>query len=214
MIKAVIFDLDNTLYDESGYFLAVFRSFCKRRRLYMPGIGGILRSVLKSDSRDVFGDVLKKAGLYSWKFQEELFSLYRSVDTKLALYGDAADFISFAKRKGLKLGIITNGDVRAQRNKIKCLGVGKVFDRVVYARELGKLKEKPHAQAFRKALKGLNIKAREAVYVGDNFDTDIAGAKKAGIRAVLLRRNRPGGAASIKGCDVIRGLGAIKKKWS
>ncbi len=188
MIKAIIFDLDNTLYNEGTYFLEVFKVFVKKHNIDFSEIETIFSNKSILISNDIFGDILKELGIHTPRLQEELFKLYKTIDTKLQLYEDARELITFAKERGLKLGIITNGVIEAQRNKIRCLSIQNLFDSIVYAREFGKLGEKPNVMPYRKILRELKIKPKEAIYIGDNLETDIEGARELTIKTIWLRR--------------------------
>ncbi len=70
--------------------------------------------------------------------------------------------------------------------------LAEFFDTVIVSAEVGV--RKPHKRIFKEALKRLNVKAEEAVFVGDSLKADIYGAKKLGLKAILvenigIRRN-------------------------
>jgi HAD superfamily hydrolase (TIGR01509 family) len=81
-----------------------------------------------------------------------------------------------------RLGIVSNanGTVRA---KLVRLGLARHFEVVVDSREEGV--EKPDPAIFRIALQRMGVRASEAAYVGDLFHVDVAGARAAGLLAVL-----------------------------
>lgn len=90
------------------------------------------------------------------------------------------------RRLGLKLALVTNGCAQAQRNKVRLLGIENSFDAIIYARETQFAKEKPHPEAYIAALQKLNVRANEAICVGDNPHTDFLGAKQLGMLTVRL----------------------------
>jgi len=184
MIKALIFDLDNTLYDEKSYFLEVFRIFAKKYKLDFEFIKELLSDDFFLKSKDIFGDVLKKIGCYSVAKQNELFELYKTIDCKLDLYSEAYKIFDFAIKKNISLAIVTNGVLEAQKNKVKVLKLEKFTNCIIYAREFGKEYEKPHPLPFIKAIKCLKVNTSEAIYIGDHPFTDIKGAKKVGLKAI------------------------------
>jgi putative hydrolase of the HAD superfamily len=190
MIKALIFDLDNTLYDERGYLRGVFGAFSERHGIDFQRIDTHLTGTQWLKSRDIFGDLLKKIDYYSSERQEELFELYQNLNVDIRLYADASVLIEKAGEKGVRLGIITNGVVKAQKNKIRCLGIENKFDSVVYARIFGKEHEKPRALPFEQSLRELGVGKSEAIFAGDDLNTDIAGARSFGMTAVLVDRSR------------------------
>ncbi|RLI19572.1 haloacid dehalogenase, partial [Candidatus Bathyarchaeota archaeon] len=75
-----------------------------------------------------------------------------------------------------------------QWEKIIRLGLHHFFDIVVISEEVGS--EKPDTKIFEVALKKLNIEPYEAVYVGDNLETDILGANKAGMISIRILKGK------------------------
>lgn len=183
MIKGVIFDLDNTLYDENCYFFEVFSIFCDKYKLDLNKIKSIFTDEFKLKSSDYFGDILKKISFYSLQKQNEMFEIYQNINCYLSLYKNALELLNFLQQKAIKTAIITNGDIKAQQNKIKLLNLQNKIKHIVYAREFGKECEKPNSVSFLKALEMLNLKASEVIFVGDNPKTDIVGAKNTSIKA-------------------------------
>jgi putative hydrolase of the HAD superfamily len=86
---------------------------------------------------------------------------------------------------GLKLGLITNGRIVMQSRKIAGLGIRQMLDAVVIS-EAARVR-KPDPRIFALALKELNVEPARAVYVGDNPDADVAGAKESGLLAIWKR---------------------------
>jgi putative hydrolase of the HAD superfamily len=85
----------------------------------------------------------------------------------------------------LKLGVITNGRDLIQRRKIERLGVEPYLDLVFISETLGF--RKPDHRIFAAALSALAVEPSAAVYVGDNPETDIIGAKQSGLVAIWRR---------------------------
>ncbi len=195
-IKAVLFDLDNTLYNETDYFHGVFKLFSKAHHLNYLSIRKLFSAELRSSSNDVFGDILKELGIYSPEYHKELFHYYKTIQIDIHLYPDAEKLLEFLIDNNLKTAIVTNGIVEVQKNKIRCLGIEGYFNAVIYARLWGREFEKPKGKPFLKALELLNIDKSEALYVGDNINTDIIGAKNAKMKAVLLDRKNDSSVSS------------------
>lgn len=87
---------------------------------------------------------------------------------------------------GMKLGLITNGFTRLQRLRLARTGLAEVFDCVAISEELGVAK--PHRAIFDHTLEQLRVADRERVLmVGDRLETDILGARNAGLRSCWLR---------------------------
>ena len=189
MIKAVVFDLDNTLYDETLYFVKVFEAFCRETDLKFSIVSSFINDDLRGKSSDVLRYVLECADIFSYEGHEKIFSIYKSIECSIRLYDDALDILEFLKKNNYKTGILTNGVVEAQKNKIKCLGIDSgVFDVIFYARSQGKENEKPSPGSFYKISELLKVEKKEILFVGDHPFTDIKGAMDSGMEALRLLR--------------------------
>jgi len=158
LIKGVVFDLDYTLFDENDYVEAVLRCFCRDNNC-MAKLDEFVDRFwrLRGESKDIFFDLLAPSG-FREKVQDakdRLFDLFISCDAPITLYPDAQNFLDFLKKKDVSLGLLTNGVVAAQRNKVRKLGIETLFDSVIYAREYGKKNEKPNAVAFKEIISRL-----------------------------------------------------------
>ena len=89
---------------------------------------------------------------------------------------------------GLRLGVVSNSDGRADE-ALRAAGLRQYFDVVVDSSLVGL--EKPDPRIFHAALDQLGAAASETLYVGDVYEIDVAGARAAGMEAVLLARNGP-----------------------
>ncbi|ECZ6120525.1 HAD family hydrolase [Campylobacter jejuni] len=189
-IKFVIFDLDNTLYDENIYISEVLFTFSQKYHLEFDKNTFLKNTSLREQTNDMFTFWLKGINFYSEEHQEELFKLYQNISLELKLYKDAKVLLDFLLSQGIKIGILTNGTVKAQQNKISSLKELKKYNiDVFYARSLGKEFEKPHEKAFEAILSLMKVDDKKNVlYIGDNLYTDIGGAKKSGLTGVLIDR--------------------------
>ncbi len=88
------------------------------------------------------------------------------------------------KRLGVKIGLVTNGHIAVQQSKINSCGLKAFFDDIIISEEIGIAKPDPHILFL--ACKHLNVETRECLFVGDNANTDIAGAKAAGMDCLWI----------------------------
>ena len=95
------------------------------------------------------------------------------------LYDDVLPTVKALKQRGLILGLISN--IYLGR-----AGLGPCLDFVVTAKEAGA--SKPEPPIFLLALERAGVNASEAVYVGDQYDTDVVGARGVGITPILIDR--------------------------
>jgi len=87
------------------------------------------------------------------------------------------------KAAGYRLGVVSNSDGRVAE-ALEAVGLGGIFEVIVDSRIAGV--EKPDPRIFHSALSTLAIPAAEALYVGDLYDIDVVGARRAGMDVVLL----------------------------
>ena len=105
----------------------------------------------------------------------------RAIDDALVPV-DGAEALVSRLRENYRVGLLTDGPVRAQREKLTSLGWTDIFDAVVIT---GSLEAgKPDERAFGAVLDALCATPEETVYVGDHPEVDIAGARAAGLRAI------------------------------
>lgn len=86
----------------------------------------------------------------------------------------------------VKIAVVTNNLLAEQLDKLRHLKLERFIDEVVTSEETGSIK--PDAEIFRVALKRVGCRAEEAVMIGDAWKSDVLGATGAGIRAIWLNR--------------------------
>lgn len=200
-IRCVTFDLDDTLWDcgsalsaaEGVFYAWLARSYPKiTRRLEAEALVNHRRAFFKSVP-ELHHDVtaLRKRWLeklarefgYSKDLVEPGFRLFWEHRNAVELFDDAPEALA-SLRSRFAVGAITNGNA-----DVHYIGVGHYFDFVVTSAAAGAAKPSP--VIFEQALARAEVKAAEAVHVGDDPVTDIRGAKDAGMRTVWFN---PGGA--------------------
>lgn len=204
-LKAVLFDLDDTLYDHQhgsrraltalyeGYacfqqhpFEALERQHSELLEHYHLGV---LRGELTLDQARFarFSDLLARYEAAALPV-ENLLVRYR--ETYLAseqVISGAVALLERLRASGLKTGVVTNNVTVEQLGKLKRLGLEHLFDVVVISESAGFAK--PDPRIFALALEQLGCTASEVVMVGDSWSADVQGAHAAGIRAIWLNRS-------------------------
>jgi HAD superfamily hydrolase (TIGR01662 family) len=104
---------------------------------------------------------------------------------KLVLFDDVPPALDNLKKRRLTLGLISNIE-RDMTETLKELRLSAKLDIVVTSQDAGFAKPQP--EIFRYALRQAGIQSSEAVYVGDQYQVDVLGARGAGIKGVLLDR--------------------------
>ncbi len=102
-------------------------------------------------------------------------------------YPDAAPALGVLRRAGLRLVAVSNWDV-SLHDALRSTGLASLLDGAVSSAEVGEDKPAPGIFARALALAG-GVAPRDAVHVGDRIDEDVAGARAAGIRPILLVRD-------------------------
>lgn len=119
---------------------------------------------------------------------EEYLDHYRAA---WSLYDDTLPCLDALAGKGIRLGIITNGQEDFQQAKLSRMGLAGRFEHVVASGTVGITK--PDSRIFELACELFGVTPSDALYVGDRLGTDAVGARDAGLRGVWLVRD---GAAS------------------
>jgi putative hydrolase of the HAD superfamily len=100
-------------------------------------------------------------------------------------YPDAAPALADLRSAGVRLAVVSNWDC-SLRSVLADLGLAGALDAVVVSAEAGAAK--PDRRIFETALARVRVRPQNALFVGDSLETDVAGARAAGIRALLLDR--------------------------
>ena len=101
-----------------------------------------------------------------------------------SLYEDATPVLDELRRRGLKIGLVSNGQRDLDEFTVHH---GLDVDAAVGSKSHGRIK--PHPAIFEAALDALGVTAGETAMVGDSFEDDIEGARALGMRAILLDRD-------------------------
>lgn len=193
MIRAVLFDLDGTLFDRDEHIL---RMTHRQYELFRSEMAGVARDrfvarTIELDChghgrpRDIFTVLVQDLGL-SQDLGRRLEADFRSTfHANLVLPEDTLMTLRTLKDRGKRLGIITNGPSQWQSRKLDSLGIRNFFDTVVISGEEGV--EKPHPEIFARALERCQVAANQAAFVGDHPEADIQGALNAGLKPIWKR---------------------------
>ncbi len=194
MITTVVFDLDDTLYDEIEYCKSGFSAIAKflTNQLGEPPaehIFGILRKEFTAGNHTkTFNVALDELAInYDDKLIDEMVRVYRNHIPNIKLPQDSKDILSRLSAK-YTLGLLTDGFLPAQRLKVQALGIEKYFKCIVYTEELGRDCWKPSPAGFEKILKNLDTKPENAVYIADNEKKDFIAPNKLGLLTIQIIR--------------------------
>lgn len=192
--RAILFDLDDTLYP--------------LRRFRLSGFAAASRHVARFhgvDERQAFR-LLVRASLGPHRGKEfnllieqfnlkvpvtQLVRVVRGHDPVLRL-PPTTDAALRRLGRSWRLAVVTNGIPAIQAAKVRALGLEGLVDTVVYASEYGGGEGKPDREPFLEALRRVDVPADQAVAVGDDEFTDVFGAARCGLRTIQTREWRTG----------------------
>lgn len=192
MINCVIFDLDDTLYNERTYVESAMKNVAEYLSdKFMPDSEEIftrLIDILNSEGRGHIFDTL----LAEYKIDEKvskLVEVYRDTKPQLNLYEDGEKLIKELKKRKIKTAIITDGCSKVQHNKITALNLDKIIDEIVVTDDYEGA-AKPSTVPYEMVLLRMHgIEADKCIYIGDNPTKDFIGAGKIGMQTARIIRN-------------------------
>ena len=90
--------------------------------------------------------------------------------------------------KKIKIGLLTNGNLLIQKNKIRNLKIEEYFDKILFAKKFNI--EKPNKESFYKILELLKSDPKKSLFIGDHVINDIEGAKSIGMKTLWINHNK------------------------
>ncbi len=194
-LKAVLFDLDNTLVDfmrmktactdaaiyamiEAG--LPLEEEIAKKRLFEMYEEVGI-------ENQTIFEKFLKvEIGKIDYKILASGVAAYRRVKSgNLVPYKHVRETLLKLKERGLKLGIVSDAPRMQAWLRLAEMNLIEYFDVVIALEDTGELK--PSSTPFQRAIERLGFKPDEFLFVGDNPERDIKGADRMGMHTALAK---------------------------
>jgi putative hydrolase of the HAD superfamily len=144
---------------------------------------------LDEDPRNVFNRLLDSIEIkYTKDTILELVEEYRNHLPSIEFFPDVLPCLKYLKKKGIKVGIITDGYSNAQRQKLNAVKAYDYFDEIIITDELGREYWKPHPKAFEMMKEILNVEFDEMIYVGDNPEKDFYISKIYPLKTVRIYR--------------------------
>jgi len=200
-LKAILFDMDNTLFD----FIAAKLRACREIISHLGKEKGdtigepselfryFLRGIYGFEDYENIRDYMQERNLFTVQGYRECCEIYeREKLRNLELYPAVTDTLDKLRELGLKLAIITDADRRHALARLTRVGLLKYFDLLVAADMTGT--KKPDPAHFLFALEALGTKPDATLVVGDSIKRDIVPARKLGLRTAYASYGdwRPG----------------------
>jgi putative hydrolase of the HAD superfamily len=213
VIKAVLFDMGSTLLefenqpweelirrgidaiydalDGRGTKLPARQAFCQQfHEAYRLTWKQAEQSLVEMRVADLVEQMAQELGLLlaAADLLELVRAHYRPVSAQVTMYADTVATLAALRQRGLKIGLVSNTMWPGHLHKedLERFGLLDFFDHLVFSADLGV--RKPHPQIFRAALQALAVRPSQAVFVGDRFPEDVAGAKGVGMWSVWKER--------------------------
>lgn len=186
--RAVVFDLDDTLYPYRRFrlsgFLAVARHLEATRgldvRLGFAALAGATHS--RHRGRELQA-CIEQHDLPALDLPE-LLDVFRHHAPRLRLFPSTARVLARLRAGGWRVGVVTNGQPTIQARKVEALGLAAHVDTIVYAMSCGRGLGKPEPEPFAAIARQLDVRPAHIVFVGDDERCDVAGARAAGMLSV------------------------------
>ena len=195
MITTVVFDLDDTLYDEIEYCKSGFKAVAE---FLSEGPGApsaerifsvLWKQFTAGNRRNTFDTALDELRIsYDDKLIEKLVNVYRSHIPDLTLPEDSREVLCKLRTK-YTLALITDGYLPGQKLKVQSLGIEDFFKCIVYTEQLGRKFWKPSPAGFEKIIEILDEKPVNMAYIGDNEKKDFIAPNKLGFSTIQLIRH-------------------------
>lgn len=194
MITTVVFDLDDTLYDEIDYCRSGFAAVAEfladlHNAPTAEHISDCLWQQFTAGNRtETFNAALDRLNItYDDELISDLLKAYRNHLPKITLPDDSREILSQLSGK-YTLALLTDGFLPAQKLKVQALRIEKYFKSIIYTEQLGRDCWKPSPAGFEKIMNDLNVKPQTMAYVADNAKKDFIAPNKLGFLSIQLIR--------------------------
>lgn len=206
MIKAVIFDIDNTLYDYDAVHevgMEALWTYCRDTfAIEKPAFMEVYRkawslseSRIGTDTAAIHSRMLRlqcMAELLGQPLFPHVSNMYHAYwDTLIAHMQPAPgilELLAELKKQGIKIGICTDMTAYIQYRKLEQLRMGSFIDMIVTSEEAGA--EKPHPRIFELCVDKVGCRPEECVLIGDNVKKDVLGAVNYGLCGIWYSQER------------------------
>ena len=210
-LRAVIFDLDDTLHDDTATYHgaaervaadvatehgvgadALFAAYVRQAERFWGTLDASTLGTPLVDLRaTMWHAALRESGIDDAGLAARCGAAYNAYRRDLLeLWPGSLELLQSLRDAGLKLALITNGFSETHREKIAILKLEAAFDEIFIADEVGMVK--PDPRLFRLAAERLGVAPEACAMVGDRFDRDVRGGASVGMFTVWLNvRDEP-----------------------
>ena len=186
----IVFDLDDTLYEEITYvrsgFKAVANYLSQTYKMAMPDKIFIefVQALEEQGRGRVFDSFLKKYNLLNRKVIKKCLSVYRMHEPNICLSDSGQSCLE--RLNDFPKYLVTDGNKIVQTKKVKALKINKYFRYIMITHNYGLKFSKPSTYCFHKILKRENASPQDLIYIGDHPQKDFINLKKDGFWTVRV----------------------------
>lgn len=185
-LKAVIFDMDDTLYGEKEYVKSGYEKIAQ----LLPKVEHAAEKLWEffEAKKPAIDELFLQEGLDCEELKKECLHAYRYQEPDIHLYPGVKEMLVGLRKDGYLLGVITDGRPEGQRAKIKALGLEELVDHIIVTDEFGGPEfRKPNPIAFETMKDKMGAVYSEMCYVGDNIKKDFVSPEKLGMRSIWFK---------------------------
>ncbi len=219
MIKAVVFDLDNTLVD----FMAMKRQAVDAAITAMIDAGlDLTFDKIKSHIDDIYREQgIEYQRVFDQLLQESLgyldhrilssgiIAYRRAREAALRPYPHATATLMQLVKKGVRLAVVSDAPAREAWLRLCYMNFHHIFDAVVTYDDTGE--RKPSPKPFLTALKSIAVEPHEAMMVGDWAERDMVGAKNVGMQTAFAKYGDSFGNQNVTADHILEDISDILK---
>lgn len=189
MVRAVLFDLDETLFDRIASLHAFIAQQFASDFGEFESAEALARRFVELDDRnnvhksDVYPQIFKEMGHTAPDIWRGYFLDYETNFWRYAQpYSGMRQTLNALRRNGISLGIVTNGETHIQQRSVMALGLDRLVDVVLISEAEGC--RKPGREIFLSAAARLGAAPQDCAFVGDTPQTDMIGARGVQMRTI------------------------------
>jgi putative hydrolase of the HAD superfamily len=190
-IRAIVFDLDDTLYLEQDFVLSGFRAVAdwagenlgiEATQGYID-LSNLYHQGIRNNTFDLW---LSSYQIEGTNITASLIEIYRNHTPQICPFPETLSLLHQLAPQ-YKIGLVSDGYLSVQQRKWSALKLNDFFDGVVFSDQLGRENWKPSVAPFQIVLEKLDIPATSSVYVGDNPKKDFLGARQLGMYTIQVK---------------------------
>jgi putative hydrolase of the HAD superfamily len=187
----LVFDMDDTLYDESTYMKSGFRAVSEHLAANFEIDGTKAFDILlnvesKSGRGKVFDVALAELKIFSRRRVRECISVYRLHNPSIELNEDAVRCLN--RFSHLPLYVVTDGNKIVQRKKVASLNLLSKVKRAFVTHQYGRAAAKPSPYCFERIARIEGTPPEKIFYIADNPHKDFVGIRPKGFRTIRIRQ--------------------------